>query len=261
MEINRCPQLSMGIEQSYYTGFDYISKVLEHALIEDGLDVDRETLKKCIPLYHEIEKRQTAHFIAEPSIFSYLGEREKKYDTEITTPPNTNQVRYFSYTPIHDYVEEGIYVTVTGIPGLEHFFKDIQKTGMNVYTHRPELIPGSKLAPPDIITNEKVKFHFARSGWGSLWLSFITNTPFITPAYKESDDLEIYFNNKCIEHLGFGKVFKKGDTISDLESYSKEYKKNVEKIKKDLLKKYNTLNGVKYTAEKIVDNFCKNITT
>ena len=32
LEINRCPQLNLGIERSYYTGFDYISKVFEHAL-------------------------------------------------------------------------------------------------------------------------------------------------------------------------------------------------------------------------------------
>jgi len=255
MEVNRCPQLNMGIEKSYYTGFDYISKVLEHSLKDDGVEIDEELIKKCIPIYRDIEKNQTLHFIAEPSIFSYLGDREKKYETEITTPPNTNQIRYFSYTPIHEDVQEGVYVTVTGIPGLEHLFEDIQKMGLRVYTHRPELVPGSRLAPPDIITHENIKFHFARSGWGSLWLSLMTGTPFVTPPYHKGDDLEIYFNNKCIEHLGFGKVYQNEHTMDDLIKYSDEYQKNIRKIKDGLMKKYNTLNGVRYTAEKIVDHF------
>jgi len=255
MEVNRCPQLNMGIKKSYYTGFDYISKVLEHSLEDDGVNIDEDLIKKCIPIYRDIEKNQTLHFIAEPSIFSYLGDREKKYETEITTPPNTNQIRYFSYTPIHEDVQEGVYVTVTGIPGLEHLFEDIQKMGLRVYTHRPELVPGSHLAPPDIITHENIKFHFARSGWGSLWLSLMTGTPFVTPPYHKGDDLEIYFNNKCIEHLGFGKVYKNEHTMDDLVKYSDEYQKNIRVLKDDLMKKYNTLNGVRYTAEKIVDHF------
>src|SRR3989344_2545466 len=258
LEINRCPQLNLGIERSYYTGFDYISKVLEHALRENDLEIDRETVERCIPLYNEIEKKQTLHFVAEPSIFSYLGERKKKYVTEVDTPPNTNQIKYFSYAPKYDKVEDGAYVTITGIPGLEHLFRDIKRAGMEIYTHRPELIQGSRFAPPDIIANKNIKFHFARSGWGSLWLSLMTDTPFIARPYKEEDDFEIYFNNKCIEHLGIGKVFKEGETLDDLMRYGEEYKRNVKVLKDNLIKKYNTLNGVKYTAEKIVEDLCKN---
>lgn len=257
MEINRCPQLNMGIKKSYYTGFDYISKILEHSLEDSDLDIDKKLVKKCIPIYHDIEKRQTLHFIAEPSTFSYLGERKKKYKTEIITPPNTNQIRFFSYTPINEDIQKGVYVTVTGISGLKHLFEDIQKIGLRVYTHRPDLIPGSYLAPPDIIAHKNIKFHFARSGWGSIWLSLMTETPFIARPYHKEDDLEIYFNNKCIEKLGLGKVYHEGHTTEDFVRYSDEYKNNIRIVKNDLMKKYNTLNGVRYTAEKIVDNFLR----
>ncbi len=256
MEINRCPQVSTGISPSYYTGFDYISKVLEHTLKEDSLHgFDQELLKTCIPLYKEIERNQTLHFIAEPSIFSYLGERQKKYPTEITTPPNTNQPHFFHHSPDRKDVEEGVYVTVTGIPGLEHLFEDVQKMGLRVYTHRPELIPGSLLASPHIVADEKIKFHFARSGWGSLWLSFLTDTPFVTRPYHPHDDVEIYFNNKCIENLGIGMVFDKNSTVEDLFDYAVRYKKSSDALKEKLIAKYGTLDGVHYTAQKIVDHF------
>lgn len=259
IELNRCPQLNMGISRSYYTGFSYISKVLEHALKEGGLGIEKKLLQSCIDVYHDIEKNQTLHFIAEPATFSYLGEQPKKYPTEIATPPNTNQIHYFSHQPMREDIRNGIYVTVTGIPGLENLFQDIKQAGFRIYTHRPELIEGSHSASPDIIGHENIKFHFARSGWGAVWLSLMTETPFVARPYNTNDDLEIYFNNKCIECLGLGKVLRSGADMSELLAYHDQYKKQARAIKVKLMKKYGTLNGVQYTAKQIVNNFLEDV--
>src|SRR3989344_4747957 len=73
MEINRCPQVNIGIEPSYFTGFDYISEVLRQGLSDTTITFDKELLKRAIPIYDAIEDNQALHFIAEPAIFSYLG--------------------------------------------------------------------------------------------------------------------------------------------------------------------------------------------
>jgi len=254
MEINRCPQINFGINPSYYTGFDYISEVLRHATLEDDIPIAKSVLEKNIPLYHEIEAKQAMYFIAEPSIFSYKGNRPRKYTTEIFTPPNTNQSTRIHKKQSTIDVKKGIYVTVTGVPGLDRLFKEILDVGLTIYTHRPDLIPGSIKAPPSIISNENIIFHFARSGWGSIWLSLFTRTPFITRPYTKKDDLEIYFNNICLEELGFGKIYT-GQTLSELLAFGEEYKENVTLISNRLLEKYNTTDGVAYTARKIVNHY------
>jgi hypothetical protein len=258
MEINRCPQLHSSIVPSYYTGFDYISEVLKNALSEDAINIKKFVLEKNIPLYEEIERKQALHFIAEPSIFSYGGNRPAKYQTEIFTPPNSNQgLRIEKQAALGTKTlepQKGIYVTVTGVPGLDRLFKKVLDVGLTIYTHRPDLIPGSVKAPPLIIAHKNILFHFARSGWGSVWLSLFTKTPFITKPYTEKDDLEIYFNNICLEHLGFGRVYR-GESLDELLAYEEQYRENATSIQNQLLERYGTTDGIAYTANKIVKHF------
>jgi len=256
MEINRCPQLNFGITPSYYTGFDYISEVLRHALSEEAIHIDKTVLKKNIPLYNEIEGKQALHCIAEPSIFSYKGSRPRKYMTEIFTPPNSNQGMRVLKNTHAEQVEQGIYVTVTGVPGLDRLFKEVLNVGLKIYTHRTDLIPGSTEAPPSVIGHPNILFHFARSGWGSVWLSLFTRTPFITRPYTDKDDLEIYFNNISLEALGFGKVYA-GESLDELLAYGEKYKENVTLIQNRLLEKYGTTDGIAFTARKIVNHFTR----
>ena len=257
MEINRCPQLHTGVAPSYFTGFDYISEVLRNALFEKDIAINPEVLCKNIPLYEEIESKQAIHFIAEPSIFSHKGNRPRKYADETFTPPNTNQgirIARSGLSTSTEHIQKGIYVTVTGVPGLDRLFKEVLDVGLSIYTHRTDLIPGSIEAPPSIIADPNILFHFARSGWGSVWLSLFTKTPFITRPYTKRDDLEIYFNNICLERLGFGKVYR-GESLDSLTVYEKEYTENATSIHNQLLEKYGTLDGVDYTARKIVKHF------
>lgn len=259
MEVNRCPQVSFGITPSYYTGFDYISEVLRHAIKEKDIAIDTSTLEKNMPLYNEIEKKQSLHFIAEPSIFSYKGNRPRKYQTEIFTPPNTNQVKRIGHMLSRDSlgdIKKGIYVTVTGVPGLDRLFREVLDIGLAIYTHRPDLIPGSIKAGPHILAHPNILFHFARSGWGSVWLSLFSKIPFITRPYTIKDDLEIYFNNICLEALGFGKVYR-GESLNELFQYGDVYKKNVALIQNRLLEKYGMIDGIAFTARKIVNHYTR----
>ncbi|MDP6388117.1 MAG: hypothetical protein QGG63_02495, partial [Candidatus Pacebacteria bacterium] len=110
--------------------------------------------------------------------------------------------------------------------------------------------------PIDVISHKNILMHFARVGWGSAWLSFNTETPLIALPYDSNDEPEVYFNNLSIEKLGIGKIYN-GQRIDELLEFGNKYKKTVKTIKADLIKKYGTLNGVEYTAAKIVDHYLK----
>jgi hypothetical protein len=251
LTITRAPRISFPIKPAYFSGFAFISEILERALSVDEVASDKKILKKLIPLYRKIEKKHELHFIAEPATFSYIKNRNKKYKTEILTPPNSalpkKSVKRYD-------IKQGIYVTVTGIPGLERLFKEARRLGLELYTNKPETIMGGKKALPDIIGCKKILLHFARSGWGSVWLSQFTGVPFITPAFDGLDDPEIYFNNICIDKLGLGKIYQ-GQSFVELLKFKSKYLKNVKKINRDLKNKYGTVDGIKFTAEKIVEHY------
>ncbi len=253
MEINRCPVVSFGMTPSYYTSFAFMSEIFERSLGESAINIDKEILKKLIPYYSELERKQTICFIAEPATFTYLGERPKRYDKEIYTPPSTNQSlnhRYF-------FVRSGAYVTVTGITGInKRLFKELNNVGLKVYTNKPGSVQFSKKARPTIVFHKNILLHFARVGWGSAWLSQLTGTPLVALPYDPKDDPEVYFNNICIEKIGLGKVYT-GQPIEELLKFRDDYRERVKSINNKLLDKYGTLNGVEYTAEKIVDHFTK----
>jgi hypothetical protein len=195
------------------------------------------------------------HFIAEPATFSYLENKPLKYGTEIYTPPNINQS--FSINKIESFlIRKGIYVSVTGIYGVNHLFDEMKNIGLKIYTHKKGLMPFGIKSSPAIMSHKNIFLHFARVGWGSCWASFLTETPLIVPRYDPKDDPEVYFNNICLERMGLGKIYN-GQSINDLLEWGKDYKNNVKLIKQKLMDKYGTLNGVEYTASKIINHYLK----
>ncbi|MFH1979295.1 MAG: hypothetical protein ABII97_02855 [Patescibacteria group bacterium] len=205
MQINRCPRIRFNVFPSYYTTFAHVSEILERFGVSEEF----------VCFYKKIEEEQDLHFIAEPGTFYYLKDRQKKYDTEITTPPSIKQ--------------RATFIKKSGIPGMDKIYDYDKK------------FPG---------------FHFARSGWGAVWLAFLNEIPFMTMPYNELDDPEIYFNNICLEKTGLGLIYE-NQSSEDLLKFKKEFKKNVRLIKDDLMEKYGTLNGIEYTASMIVDHFLK----
>lgn len=253
MEINRCPQIDFGISPSYYASFGYMSEILERAQFEKGIDADKELLKKAVLINKKIEEKQALHFIAEPATFFYLDNRNKKYKTEISTPPNSNQSLSAGFFE-RLFLRKGIYVTVTGVYGLNHLFKEMKDIGLKLYSHKKGLLPFARKASPAIISHKNILLHFARIGWGSGWLSFFSETPLVALPFDSKDEPEVYFNNICLERTGLGKVYN-GQSISELLEWGEIYKNNVRAIKNKLLEKYGTLNGVEYAAEKIINHY------
>lgn len=253
MEINRCPLVSFKIKLSYYTGFGYMSEILERAAAAPEIATPEGLLRKGSTYYRRLEQGQSLHFIAEPATFTYLGERPAVYPDEILTPPNSHQSAVPTFWQRLS-VRPGIYATITGVYSRMHLLRDVYKMGLKVYTHKPSLIPGSRRSSPSILGHPKLLLHFARIGWGSAWLSFFTGTPLVTPPYDSKDDPEVYFNNICVEQLGLGRVYR-GEPVKTLLDWKEKYVENVRRVGQQLSEKYGTMRGVPYTAQKIVDHF------
>ena len=201
-------------------------------------------------MFEEIENDQQLYFVADPATFSNKGkEFRKSRKNEVYTPPTLHKLKNTD-----DNIKKGIYVTVTGIPGLNRLFEEARNIGLQIYSNKPESVAGSIKASPSIMAHENILLHFARSGWGSVWLSQFTKTPFITPSYDKDDDPEIYFNNICIEQLGLGTIYK-NQNLDELLEIKDVYVSNIEKINKYLMDTYGTLDGIEYTTKKIVNHF------
>jgi hypothetical protein len=249
--ITRAPRFDFGIKPAYYTSFAYVSEILEKAIKEKGVATDKKLFEKLISIYSKIEKNHDIHFIAEPATFYYLKNKKRRHRSEVLTPPKT--VLPPKLTNSHQ-VKRGIYTTITGISCLKKLFEQAHQIKLRIYTNKPDAITGSKKALPNVIGCRKIQLHFARSGWGSIWLSLFFETPFVALPYESRDDPEMYFNNLCLEKIGLGKVYRE-ESLEELVDFGKEYKKTAKKIKKSLIVKYGTLDGITYAAEKIINNF------
>ncbi|MDD4900564.1 MAG: hypothetical protein PHS62_00420 [Patescibacteria group bacterium] len=252
LTITRAPRINFPVKPAYLASFAYISEILERGLAVKEITAGKKLFEKMIPIYKKIEAGHDLHFIAEPSTFSYLQDRRPRFKTEILTPPNAALPARTEYQGL----KQGIYVTITGIPGQERLFQEARQIGLKLYANQPEKIAGSEKALPNIIYSSEILLHFARSGWGSVWLSLFTGVPLIAPDYDKNDDPEIYFNNLCLEKIGLGKIYR-GQPLEELLDFKAEYRKNVKKMNQYLMDKYKTTDGVKYTAEKIINDYLK----
>lgn len=248
MELNRAPRISYHVAPSYYTTFGYISEILERVLgvSEADISVDRRLVKEAALRASALEQEQVMHFLAEPGTFSFLPHRTARYPTEILSPPISRPPR-----PNTDAIAEGIYVTITGIPGLERLYGEAQKLGLRLYSNDSDAVRGSEKLLPHVVPNPNIKLQFARSGWGSVWLSMLSGAPFVAPAFDPADDPEIYFNNICIEKLGLGIMYR-GQPLADLLLEAERLRPGILRFREMLMAKFGTFDGNAYSAERIV---------
>jgi len=252
--ISRYPIVDFGITPSYHVSFAYNSEILKKALQAGIAHLPPEIAQKAIGMYETIEEKQALHCIAEPATF--LREKDTPlYESEVLTPPNARQ---YTNSKTLWPMRKGIYVSMTGIPGMKHLFEELSHSAYRTYTHKTGWLPGSIKASPSILANKNILLHFARVGWGSAWLSFYTETPLVMMPYQESDDLEVYFNNQSLERAGLGREYR-GESIEELLEWGNEYKKAVREKKNELIEKYGTLDGVWYTARAIDERYRQSI--
>ncbi len=249
IEINRSPRLRYAVAPSYFTSFASIGEILEKAIGIEEIKLNQKLLLLGARTATFVEDGHKKYFLAEPATFSHLKKRTPRFEGEIASPP---------IAPLpgksQKKIQPGIYVTVTGIPGLERLYAEARSLGLTLYSNVVESVPGSTRALPSIIPNKDIRLHFARSGWSSVWISMICGTPFVAPPHDPYDDPEIYFNNCSVEKLKLGSIFR-GQSLQEILSESTAIKDACKEECARIIKKFGTLDGNAYCARLIADHF------
>ena len=252
VELNRSPRISYKIAPAYFTSFGYIEQILKEAQSVEKIDIEKNLLKRGVETAKKVEENQQLHCIAYPGTFSFGKNYQAGYQTEILVPP-------IAPPPLanEEQIEKGIFVTITGIPGLERLYSEAKELGLKLYSNDPKAVPGSVRALPRVISNKNIIFQFARSGWSSVWISMISGTPLVIPDFDSKDDPEIYFNNKAIEKLGIGIIYR-GQPLKEILRQTEKVRKNSQVLKNQILNRWGTLDGNQYCAKLFVEHFLNN---
>jgi hypothetical protein len=251
LELNRSPRLRYDVAPSYSTTFGYIAEILENALALPAgtVDVDPELLKQGIAVADSIEGRQEINLMAYPATFSWKEGHQPRYAGEVLVPPITDLPK-----PHSEPMEDGLFVTITGIEGLERLYNEARELGLKLYSNDTKAVSGSEKALPHIVPNPAVKLHFARAGWGSIWLSMFCGTPLVLPRFDPTDDPEIYFNNVAVEGLGIGTIYE-GQPLADILARGDMVRAASKQVCDDIQAQWGTLNGNEVCARLFADRF------
>jgi hypothetical protein len=250
LELNRSPRIRFGVAPSYFTSFASLTEILEQARTIKNFVVSPKLLKQAIETAREVERGHEQYAIAHPGTFSYQKNRQSRFEKEILVPPiapppKPNRERG---------IKPGIFVTVTGIPGLERLYREASDLGLALYSNDTDSVSGSTRALPHIISNKSIRFQFARSGWSSVWISMISGTPLLVPEYDPTDDPEICFNNRCVEALGIAIVYR-GEPLSELLSRTDDVRSASRRVSAEVKKRFGTLDGNTYCAKLFAKDF------
>lgn len=257
VELNRSPRIRLNVAPAYSTSFGYISEILKESIEagREAVNIDTALLAKGVKIARAIEESQKMTAMAYPATFSCRKDYASLYPTEILVPPITS----LPHGDAGGIVEEGIYVTITGIPGLERLYEEARKIGLMLYSNDTDAVKGSVKALPHVVQNKKIVFQFARSGWGSVWLSLFSGTPIVVPEHDPKDDPEIFFNNRAVEALGIGMVYR-GESLSLILKRCDAMRANCARAKENILARFGAIDGNAECAKLFANDFLKNLT-
>lgn len=253
LEINRSPRILYGIAPAYSTSFGYVSDILEGAMGKDrrAIDANPELLAKGAALASSVEARQALSAMAYPGTFSWENSYTDRFGATLV-PPITDLPKIHT-----EPMEEGLYATITGIPGLERLYREAKDLGLKLYSNDTDAVLGSEKALPHVISNPAIKLQFARSGWGSVWHSMLCGTPIVVPEFDPKDDPEIYFNNRAVEALGIGTVYR-GQPLSEILSQSESVRAAQKTMREEIANRWGTVNGNEVCARHFADHYTRN---
>lgn len=238
-EISRSPLLDLGITPAFYNSWSRISDVLEQAKGEPAIDMDNGLLDTAAKKMRALESRYSAHFISVPGTFE-LKRGDIAIPLSASTPQQEDQA-----------VERGIYVTVSGIPGVQSLEEIAQCVELKIYASDASSVHGAVHAHPGILSDPNIVAHVARAGWGAIGTSLATGTPIIVPAYKADEDPEIFFNIRRVEELGLGIQFK-GQSREELWKIVEKLRPRIREYKESLVKRFGTLDGASLAVEAMI---------
>jgi hypothetical protein len=253
LEVSRNPNVATNIPFSYYTSIGYFEKIIQQAIKAPDIKLDKALLKQVLPIAKRIESYQRLYFQPEPNCFTYQNPEPFK-ENEIRCPP-------LFHPPEEDttQIQPGFYVLVSGIPYLEKIYDYAKRFNYKMYVNqKTPALKDAQRELPNIIANNNIKFVFARAAWNTVWLTNLSEKPFISLDYPEGDFPEIYFNVKCVEQLKLGVVLKQGQDIDKAIKEASLLKEGIVGYYKKIKDRYHTLDGIEYSCKIIAEDFLKN---
>lgn len=236
IEVNRSPRVLYSIAPAYFSSFGLLSRVFEESTKISDIKIDKGLLVKAAAIHKKIEQSQKIKCVGYPGLFP---------ENAILVPPIAPMTENDFIKHQNDPAPNktmGIFITKTGIPGLERLYNESHRLGLYPYDNEH--------FSTNLISSNAISFHFARSGWGSVWRSLISEKPLIVPEYDAKDDPEIYFNNLKIEKSGIGMIYKEGGLKEVIDNMDKmdEIKIAQQKINREIKERWGTLDGTKFAA-------------
>nr|MBA4405411.1 hypothetical protein [Nanoarchaeum sp.] len=227
LEIGRNQRISSGLPRSYCVTMGLFSEFIREAIL-NGL-VNNSLGKDSIKISKHIEDSQRRLFVSEPHILDLK-------EPQIGVP--------FIVEKMGENLENlnpGVYVYNSGIENLTNNLPEIK--GLRVYDSREH--------NPKITTNKNIEAVITRAGLGTVSDSLLAEKPLVILPYQKGDDFEIYFNIQRFKRLDLVQVYDSSLSFEENLRLAKSKLKNIQNYKTEIMRKYGTLDGVKYTANLI----------
>ena len=253
LEVTRNPVVSMGLEYSYYSSVSYYSSIFEELLgREEVSGIDYKLVEKAVFAVREMEVDFRLHFQPVPRCLSFKENYQPLFETERETPPLIPLPKVPT-----EPLERGIYISVSGIPGLSPLYEEAFRLPQTIFTNDQSCgFAEDRVHPPRYIAHPSVDQVFARAAWNTIWLANLTGTPLVCPDYEEEDHPEIFFNIKTISKMGLAYIWdSRKYSLEQFMSEVPEGKKKPPKVYDKIHEQFGTLDGMKYCANIIVEDF------
>jgi len=253
LEVARNPVVSTGIKNSYYSSVGYCSSIFEELLkYREVPGVDYKLLVKAISVARKTEADFCLHFQPVPRCLSFRENSQPLYETERETPPLIPLPKVPKET-----LEKGMYVSVSGIPGLSSLYQQALQLPQTVFTNdRSCDFTEGQNRPPAYIAHPSIERVFARAAWNTIWLANLTGTPLVCPDYTKEDHPEIFFNLKTIAKIGLAYTWDhKNVALEEFLTQIPCGKQNTPEVYERIRERFGTLDGLDYCVNMIIEDF------
>ncbi len=230
IEINTGSMFTSGYP-SFFTYPISHTELFENSLQDPKLmrQINKNHLSLAADIMLDVEFEIDLFFIPSYSTFSYQKDRIPASD-EVPTPPLKPLPNFCE----DEIPEDSVYVMFSGTgtqaDELSKTVESLQDVGYNIimpFWINQEL--DVQRAGPEVINHKHLKEVYGRAGWGTIWTCQNAKTRFNHLPFCKGDEPEVYFNCKTL------------DTIPMLEATSGQEAQ------------FGTLDGIKYTADKILE--------
>jgi hypothetical protein len=251
-------RVGIKVPHRYFAFPELLTRVLHESMQHPELGFSESDMKQLAARMMKIEAAYSQVFVPWVSTFSYqhagnLDEQPESIDgrSRIYTPPMKADI------PVtHGEVDPGVYIMFSGtgsaVDANTALIKAAHEAGIKAYSPPWESIEGTEKMPPSIMADENIQAIWGRSGWGTGWQVLQLTRPWLVAPYQQSDDPEIYFNNKTIEALKLGKVIdSEGISSRELTQLAQELSPGLSSLKEATRRKFGTTDGIDYIADHI----------